>query len=261
MRSTSSSLRPRDQQPLMIEDARRGEDDGMQVDLVGMDESDDVVGNESRGSGDADEEAEEEAERQRPLRDPGQPTQEMIDEHNLSHIPFRPWCAACIRGKAKDDPSRKLKGVWAESLVPRVRLDYAFLTECEGPTCVPCQPGEPGAYDDVHEPSSDDVAEPDAPKVEDSARRSGSSLTVLVMQESMCSSVWAYAVESKGATEEWAVHQICEDLETVGLKNDRIIVKSDQEVSIIDMSKQIATSRASEFGTGIDNSKVGDSRQ
>ena len=136
----------------MIEDARPGEDDGMDVDPVGMEESDDVVGNESRGSEDADEEAEEEAERQRPLRDPGQPTQEMIDEHNLSHIPFRPWCAACIRGKAKDDPSRKLKGVWAESLVPRVRLDYAFLTECEGPTCVPCQPAEPGAYDDVAEP-------------------------------------------------------------------------------------------------------------
>ena len=64
---------------MMIEDARPGEDDGMDVDPVGMEESDDVVGNESRGSEDADEEAEEEAERQRPLRDPGQPTQEMTD--------------------------------------------------------------------------------------------------------------------------------------------------------------------------------------
>ena len=119
MRSRSNSLRPDATQSFMNETAHHdGQDDGMQVMPVDMDGSDDIVADESRGPGDVDKEAEEEAERQRPLRDPGQPTQEMVDEHNISHIPFRPWCAACIKGKAKDDPSRKIKGVWAKSLVP-----------------------------------------------------------------------------------------------------------------------------------------------
>ena len=41
--------------------------------------------------------------------------------------------------------------------------------------------------------------------------KASESLAILVMQESMCRSVWAYAVESKGAKEEWLVEQILED--------------------------------------------------
>ena len=41
---------------------------------------------------DLDDEAEEEAEPQRPFRDPGVPTKREIAEHNLTHIPPRPWC-------------------------------------------------------------------------------------------------------------------------------------------------------------------------
>ena len=37
---------------------------------------------------------------------------------------------------------------------------------------------------------------------ESSTVKAKESLAILVMQESMCRSVWAYAVESKGAKEE-----------------------------------------------------------
>ena len=43
------------------------------------------------------------------------------------------------------------------------------------------------------------------------------------------------------------------------VKNERIICKSDQEPSIVDVSREIARRRAGEFGTAIDNSAVGDS--
>ena len=42
--------------------------------------------------------AEEEAEVQRPLRDPGMPTRREVLEHNLTHMPPRPWCAHCVKG-------------------------------------------------------------------------------------------------------------------------------------------------------------------
>ena len=60
-------------------------------------------------------------------------------------------------------------------------------------------------------------------KAEDGeAMASGTTMTVAVMQESLCKSVWAYAVESKGATEEWLVQQVCEDIETLGFNNERM---------------------------------------
>ena len=119
-------------------------------------------------------------------------------------------------------------------------MDYAFLTE-NPVECRPCDDGDDGAHGEAgsNEPER--------------------SQTILVMQESECRSVWSYAVKHKGASETWAVHQICEDLETIGLKNDRIIAKADQEASIIDLAKEVARNREGRFGTAIDSSAVGDS--
>ena len=86
-----------------------------------------VAPNVDQDGGDA--EVEEEAERPRALRDPRQPSRAEREEHDLSHIPFRPWCDACVRGRAKDKLSLRLCGVYSENLVPRVRMDYAKLTE------------------------------------------------------------------------------------------------------------------------------------
>ena len=179
-----------------------------------------------------DDEEEEEAETQRPLRDPGMPSHREVTEHNLTHIPPRPWCPHCLRGKGKDSPSLRLSGQFSESLVPRIRLDYCFLSENR---------------------NGEEAGEAEATDAQNENRQ-----TVLVMQESECRSVWAYAVDQKGAGEEWVVHQICEDLETIGLKYDRII-KEDQELAVVDLAREIARNREGGFGTALDNSRVGDS--
>ena len=54
---------------------------------------------------DIGDEAEEESEVQRPLRDPGTPTRREVLEHNLTHLPPRPCCPHCVKGKGKDTPS------------------------------------------------------------------------------------------------------------------------------------------------------------
>ena len=112
--------------------------------------------------------SEEEAEAQRALRDPGMPSKEERAEHELSHLPFRPWCDACVKGRAKDKMSLRLTDSYSRSGVPRVQMDYCFPTERHD--------------DDTEEGES-----------------AGESATVLVMQESVCRSVWAYVVERKGA--------------------------------------------------------------
>ena len=94
--------------------------------------------------------------------------------------------------------------------------------------------------------------------VDNSDRVEGESQTVLAMQESECRSVWSYTVDRKGASEELAIYQICENLETVGLNDDRIIVKDDQEPAIIDIATQIALNRGGRFGTAINRGEVED---
>ena len=47
---------------------------------------------------------EEEGREMRIIKDPGEPTEREIEEHELTHVPFRAWCKACVRGKAQNDP-------------------------------------------------------------------------------------------------------------------------------------------------------------
>ena len=122
--------------------------------------------------------------------------------------------------------------------MPRIRLDYCFLTETES------------GRDETREGDEDQ---------EEQIGTDGDTQTVLVMQESECRSVWSYVVDKKGSSDKWVIHQICEDLETVGLREDRIIIEDDQEPAIIDVSKETATNRGGRFGTALDNSRVGDS--
>ena len=115
-----------------------------------------------------DAEVDLEEEVQRAAADPGQPTWAEKEEHQLTHFPFRSWCRACVLGRAKDAPSRKVRGLFAEAALPRVRMDYCFHTES-----IEHEEGEEG---------------------EGQSTKAESSITVAVMQESLCRSVWAYAV-------------------------------------------------------------------
>ena len=67
----------------------------------------------------------EEARKPVALRDPGAPTQAEIDSHNLTHLPFRGWCPACVTGKAKDKPHHSDDE--KDKAVPVIVFDYGFL--------------------------------------------------------------------------------------------------------------------------------------
>ena len=43
----------------------------------------------------------------RKLIDPRKPTQEEVDEHELTHLPYRNWCPICVRAKGKELDHRK----------------------------------------------------------------------------------------------------------------------------------------------------------
>jgi hypothetical protein len=39
---------------------------------------------------------------------PMQPTKKMIEDHEVSHLPFRNWCATCVRGRGQSMQHRSL---------------------------------------------------------------------------------------------------------------------------------------------------------
>ena len=54
------------------------------------------------------------------------PTQEEVDLHELTHLPFRSWCAHCVKGKAKGLPHHKSD---SNSTIPVVSIDYTFMRD------------------------------------------------------------------------------------------------------------------------------------
>jgi hypothetical protein len=43
----------------------------------------------------------------KPLPQQVAPTAEEKAQHELTHLPYRPWCSVCVQAKARDDPHRK----------------------------------------------------------------------------------------------------------------------------------------------------------
>ena len=133
------------------------------------------------------------------VRDPGTPTPLQRAMHDLNHWPYRSWCDPCVRGRATGQQHRGIKGEFALSDVTRVLMDYGFLHEEETTT-----EGEHGEE-----------------------KQSQVSMTMMVMLETLCESVWSYAVEGKGAISlDWLAAKVVEDIETVGLSKERIITKT-----------------------------------
>ncbi len=58
------------------------------------------------------------------MPDPKRPSQEEVDQHDLTHLPFRNWCAHCVRGKGSAADHRHAT---REDGMPEFHLDYCFM--------------------------------------------------------------------------------------------------------------------------------------
>ena len=71
----------------------------------------------------------EEARRAKGPKAPTKPSKEEVDDHMLTHLPFRSWCPHCVRGKSKGKPHKKTEGEQRE--LPTIALDYTFMHESQ----------------------------------------------------------------------------------------------------------------------------------
>ena len=65
-------------------------------------------------------------------RAPREPTKSEIDEHNLTHLPFRSWCLCCIAAKAKHWHHRRMRDAeGGEEEAPSTHTIYWFMRDDE----------------------------------------------------------------------------------------------------------------------------------
>ena len=58
------------------------------------------------------------------ILDPMRPTEKEVEQHNITHLPYRNWCPHCVRAKGKDADHRKAEN--GERILPEFSFDYAF---------------------------------------------------------------------------------------------------------------------------------------
>ena len=84
-----------------------------------------------------DEDMSEEVEA-RALASPSTPTRTEREEHNVTHLPFRSWCSACVRGRAKAHPHFRLSQEAKEAEeIPVISFDYGFVGPTSGDSHAP----------------------------------------------------------------------------------------------------------------------------
>ena len=58
------------------------------------------------------------------MLNPPLPSTEEVEEHNLTHLPFRNWCSHCVRGTGRSADYRVHQ---RDDGLPELHMDYCFL--------------------------------------------------------------------------------------------------------------------------------------
>ena len=136
-----------------------------------------------------DEDHSEEGATARGVTVPIKPSQEEVNKHMWTHIPFRSWCPHCVKGKSVNKSHRNAKSC-TKSSIPIVSIDYAYMTE-----------------EDKHE--SEDTG----------------TMPIMVIHDSRSKAITADVVTAKGVND-YAVSRVMERLKAFGYTE--FIFKSDQ---------------------------------
>ena len=63
---------------------------------------------------------------------PHEPSEFEKQKHNLTHIPFQPWCTSCVKGKAQAEPHKRTERIIEDSELPVIQCDYLMLKDTAG---------------------------------------------------------------------------------------------------------------------------------
>ena len=136
------------------------------------------------------------------------PTAAEIEARNMTRLPFRSWCSACVFGRVLSMGHRKVdRNHKEDEQIPTVSVAYRFFE----------QPQDP-----AHQ-----------------------ALSTLVVRERRSRGVWSHPVPCKGVEHPYAAKALMADLDMMSYK--RVIIKSDQEASIMALVRAVKHGWHGEF--------------
>jgi len=189
-------------------------------------------GTEQGVSGDEEEKVEQDPGDSRVMKkaiNPCLPTRSEIEEHEMTHLPFRNWCRHCVMGRGVERGHFRTER--DQDAVPEVHVDY----------CFPCGAGT--------KPRN----------LREKASEAAGSMTVLVMRDRDTRMTAAAVVPRKGTTGDFAAKRAAAFCAEIGYSGIPIIVKSDQEPAMKAVVEEIARWRAP-AKTIMEQSPVGSSQ-
>ena len=164
---------------------RQGRQIGRQTckcELCGMEMEEEERGEQAEGQ-------EEEGRAAKPLAQPRTPSRRIVEEHELTHIPYRSWCVHCRRARGIATPHRGNEEEVSEAkegAISSWSMDYTFLTE---------------DFELLTRTEAEELVYRD--KVKD---------TVLVSTDRKTGGIKAHLVQCKGLGDKWIAAKTVEDL-------------------------------------------------
>ena len=138
------------------------------------------------------------------IKSPGAPTPEEKEAHEImNHLPHRSWCPICIKARGKEDPHYGKKNSKAVQGKPVISFDYKSFGQ--------------------------DIDDDD-------------KLTAIIIRD-VTKTMYAHICTSKGASDEWVVNRIMDDIDELG--HNEVILKCDGEPSIIQLLNKVKAKRIS----------------
>ena len=126
----------------------------------------------------------EEGQAAKPLAQPRAPSRRMVEDHELTHIPYRSWCSHCRKARGAAMAHRKNEEEEAEEkegAMTTWAMDYTFLTD-----------------------DFDLLTRTEAEKLEDKSKIED---TVLVCDDRRSGGAKAHLVECKGIGDSWVARR------------------------------------------------------
>jgi hypothetical protein len=159
----------------------------------------------------------------RKVLSPLEPTPQEVEEHQLTHLPFRNWCRHCCRGRGVEMSHQKQDH--SSKVLPELHFGFCFLG------------GEKGQR-------------PEA----------GETLPILVVRELHSKMVLSAGAPSK-STGTFIARRCLAFLKEIGCEACDVIVKSDNEPAITSIISEVGRMRAASGGGRwiVENSPVGSS--
>ena len=173
--------------------------------------------------------------RARPLPQLRLPSRQEVQEHELTHIPYRSWCVHCVRGAGRSDAHRRRPRQDEEEREQHMTtwsIDYAFIID-NGDLCTREVMERVGWV-----------------KTRDS---------VLVSEDLATGGIRAHLVLAKGNGDPWIAGKIKDDIEEFGYGGAPVRIKSDQKPAIGDVQRAVIAKRGSAPAIPV-NSLVEDSQ-